>query len=46
MPGYGKGGRRVANTNKPNDRRIGTELTADIRWRVNRHLLLGSHVAA
>ena len=36
----------AANTNKPNDRRIGTELTADIRWRVNRHLLLGLHVAA
>jgi hypothetical protein len=34
-----------ANTAKPGSARIGTELSADIRWRVNQHLLLGAIAA-
>jgi hypothetical protein len=34
-----------ASTNKVTGTRVGTELSADVRWRVDRHLLLGAIAA-
>jgi hypothetical protein len=42
---YGSGMVRYANTAKPGDAHVGTELSADVRWRINQHLLVGAIVA-
>lgn len=42
---YGSGMVQYANTAKPGGARIGTELSADVRWRVNQHLLPGAIAA-
>jgi hypothetical protein len=42
---YGSGLVQYANTNKGSGTRIGTELSADVRWRIDRHLLLGAIAA-
>ena len=42
---YGSGLVQYANTNKGTSDRIGTELSADIRWRVDRHLTIGAIAA-
>lgn len=42
---YGSGMVQYANTNKVSGSRIGTELSADIRWRVDQHLALGAIAA-
>lgn len=42
---YGSGLVEYANTNKGDSKRVGTELSADVRWRVNQHLLVGAIAA-
>jgi alginate export protein len=42
---YGSGMVEYANTNKVSSSRIGTELSADVRWRIDQHLLLGAIAA-
>jgi hypothetical protein len=42
---YGSAMVQYANTNKNGSSRVGTELSADVRWRVNQHLLLGAIAA-
>ncbi len=42
---YGSGMVQYTNTNKNGSMRVGTELSADVRWRVNRHLLVGAIAA-
>ena len=42
---YGSGLVQYANTNKVSGARVGTELSADIRWRVDRHLIVGAIAA-
>jgi len=42
---YGSGLVQYTNTGKVTGRRVGSELSADIRWRVDRHLLLGATAA-
>jgi hypothetical protein len=42
---YGSGMVEYTNTNKPGGKGVGTELSADVRWRVNEHLLLGAIAA-
>ncbi len=42
---YGSGMVQYANTNKVGGTRVGTELFADIRWRVDQHLLMGAIAA-
>jgi hypothetical protein len=42
---YGSGMVQYANTAKPGSGRIGTELSADVRWRINQHLLVGAIAA-
>jgi hypothetical protein len=42
---YGSGMVQYAGTNKTGSIRVGTELSADIRWRVDEHLLLGAIAA-
>jgi hypothetical protein len=42
---YGSGMVQYANTNKNGSMRVGTELSADVRWRVNQHLLVGAIAA-
>ena len=42
---YGSGMVEYTNTNKVTGPRVGTELSADVRWRVDRHLLLGAIAA-
>jgi len=42
---YDTGMVQYANTAKSGRTRIGTELSADVRWRVNQHLVLGAIVA-
>jgi hypothetical protein len=39
---YGSGMVQYPGTAKVTGMRVGTELSADVRWRVNRHLLLGA----
>ena len=39
---YGSGMTEYPGTNKVTGVRVGTELSADIRWRLNEHLLLGA----
>lgn len=42
---YSSGMVQYANTNKVSGARIGTELSADIRWRVDQHLQVGAIAA-
>jgi hypothetical protein len=42
---YGSGMSEYTGTNKVSGSRVGTELSADIRWRVDQHLLLGAIAA-
>ncbi len=42
---YGSGLVQYANTNKGTSDRIGTELSADVRWRVDQHLTFGAIAA-
>ena len=42
---YGSGMVQYANTNKVGGNHIGTELSADVRWRIDEHLLLGAIAA-
>jgi hypothetical protein len=42
---YGSGMVMYAGTNKVSGSQIGTELSADVRWRVDRHLLVGAIAA-
>jgi hypothetical protein len=42
---YGSGMVMYPGTNKVSGMRIGTELSADVRWRVERHLLVGAIAA-
>jgi hypothetical protein len=42
---YGSGLVQYANTNKGGGMRVGTELSADVRWRINQHLLVGAIAA-
>ena len=42
---YGSGLVQYANTNKGTSDRVGTELSADIRWRVDQHLTFGAIAA-
>ena len=42
---YGSGMVQYANTNKAGSARVGTELSADVRWRVDQHLVLGAIAA-
>ena len=42
---YGSGMVQYAGTNKTGSIRVGTELSADVRWRVDQHLLLGAIAA-
>jgi hypothetical protein len=42
---YGSGLVEYANTNKVTGNRVGTELSADVRWRVDQHLQLGAIAA-
>lgn len=42
---YGSGMVMYTNTNKPTGSRVGTELSADIRWRVDQHLIVGAIAA-
>jgi len=42
---YGSGMVMYANTNKVTGVQIGSELSADIRWRVNQHLTMGAIAA-
>jgi len=42
---YGSGMVQYANTSKATGPRVGTELSADIRWRVDQHLLVGAIAA-
>ncbi len=42
---YGSGMSQYAGTNKVSGSRIGSELSADVRWRVDQHLLLGAIAA-
>ena len=42
---YGSGMALYANTNKATASRVGTELSADIRWRYGRHLQFGAIAA-
>jgi hypothetical protein len=39
---YGSGMTQYPNTARVSGRQVGTELSADIRWRINQHLLLGA----
>jgi hypothetical protein len=39
---YGSGMTEYPGTNKVTGMRVGTELSADVRWRVNQHLLVGA----
>ena len=38
---YGSAMVQYANTNKVSSSRVGTELSADVRWRVDQHLIVG-----
>ena len=42
---YGSGLVEYANTNNVSGARVGTELSADVRWRVDQHLVLGAIAA-
>lgn len=42
---YGSGMVQYANTNKVSASRVGTELSADVRWRIDQHLALGAIAA-
>ena len=42
---YGSAMVEYTNTNKVSGARIGTELSADVRWRIDRHLLVGAIAA-
>ena len=42
---YGSGMVQYANTNKTSGSRVGTELSADVRWRIDQHLSLGAIAA-
>ena len=42
---YGSAMVEYAGTNKVSGSRVGTELSADVRWRINQHLLLGAIAA-
>ena len=42
---YGSGMSEYANTNKVTGSRVGTELFADVRWRIDRYLVLGAIAA-
>jgi hypothetical protein len=42
---YGSGMVEYANTSKVTGRRIGTELTVDVRWRIDQHLQVGAIAA-
>ena len=42
---YGSGMVQYANTNKVTGSRVGTELSADVRWRVDQHLIVGAIAA-
>ncbi len=42
---YGSGLVQYANTNKGTSDRVGTELSADVRWRIDQHLTLGAIAA-
>jgi hypothetical protein len=42
---YGSGMALYANTNKVSGSLVGTELSADVRWRVDEHLLVGAIAA-
>jgi hypothetical protein len=42
---YGSAMVEYANTNKVTGSRVGTELSADVRWRVDRHLAVGAIAA-
>ena len=42
---YGSALVEYANTNKVTGARIGSELFADIRWRIDQHLMLGAIAA-
>ena len=42
---YGSGMVQYANTNKASGSRVGTELSADVRWRIDQHLSLGAIAA-
>jgi len=42
---YGSAMVLYTNTNKGGSQRVGTELSADIRWRVNQHLIVGAIAA-
>jgi hypothetical protein len=42
---YGSGLVQYANTNKVSGARVGSELSADVRWRVDSHLLVGAIAA-
>jgi hypothetical protein len=42
---YGSALVEYANTNKVSGSRVGTELSADVRWRIDQHLLLGAIAA-
>jgi hypothetical protein len=42
---YGSAMVEYANTQKVSGARIGTELSADVRWRINQHLLVGAIAA-
>jgi hypothetical protein len=42
---YGSGLVQYANTNKVSGARVGTELSVDVRWRVDQHLILGAIAA-
>jgi hypothetical protein len=42
---YGSGLVEYANTNKVTGNRVGTELSADVRWRIDQHLQLGAIAA-
>jgi hypothetical protein len=42
---YGSGLVEYTNTNKATCNRVGTELSVDVRWRVDQHLLLGAIAA-
>jgi len=42
---YGSGMAEYSNTNKGTGSQIGTELSADIRWRIDQHLTMGAIAA-